>query len=224
MDWSEVFAVGSPWFWLLLGAEAALMIGLIEWGKGLLATLSLVATLALLQLLGNTNVLGVVNHHPLLLVFGVIGYFATGTIWSVARWWLFVRDMRNRYDEARADFCHDQRLHGPIPESQQQQWLEYLASRKRKIEIRPKARRHKSRILVWMAYWPWSLFWTMLNDPVRKAFRYIFHHIHDYLQEISDNAFKGVEEDLPRELPLATLQGSPACNNLVAGEKREAKV
>jgi hypothetical protein len=224
MNWTEIFVVGSPWFWLLLAAEAALLIAFIEWGKGWFATLSLVGTLALLQWLGDVNVLGFVNHHPLLLVLGVVGYFALGTVWSVARWWLHVREERLRYDEARADFCHDHELDGSIPESLQEDWQAYLKSRKRRVEIRPKARRHKGRILMWMAYWPWSMFWTILNDPVRKAFRFIFHHIHDYLQEISDNAFKGVEQDFPRSLPLSALRGDPEKPGLPAEDGHEVRV
>jgi hypothetical protein len=199
MNWSEVFTVGSPWFWLLLAGEAATLIALIEWGKGWLATLSLVSTLALLQFLGDANVLAFVNHHPLLLGFGVVGYFAVGTVWSVMRWWLFVHDQRNRYDEARLEFCQEHNLDGTIPEHLHQEWQEQLINRKRRIEIRPKAIKHKSRILMWMAYWPGSMFWTILNDPVRKACRFIYRHIHDYLQEISDNAFKGIEADLPKQ-------------------------
>src|SRR5262245_3868069 len=197
MQWFELFNVGSPWFWLLLAAEAALLIALIEWGKGGLATLSLVGVLALLQFMGDANLLSYANHHPLLLVFGVVGYFAVGTVWAVMRWWLYVHEHRIRYDEAKAEFCDDRRLDGTIPAHLQEDWLEYLSNRRRKVEIRPRARQHKNSILTWMAYWPWSMFWTILNDPVRKACRFIYRHIHDYLQEISDNAFKGVEADLP---------------------------
>lgn len=230
MQWSEVFAVGSHWFWLLLAVEAAVLIGLIEWGKGLAATLSLVGTLLALQFMGNANLLGLANHHPLLLVFGVVGYFAVGTVWAIARWWLFVHEQRLRYDEARAEFCHDRRLlDGTIPESLQQEWQEHRAGRKRKIEIRPRARKHRGRIIMWMAYWPWSFCWTVLNDPVRKAFKFIFRHIHDYLQEISDNAFRGVDADLPREpdpraatLPLAVP--APVEKGAVAAGAEEVRV
>jgi hypothetical protein len=56
-----------------------------------------------------------------------------------------------------------------------------------------------------MSYWPWSLSWTILKDPVRKAFSTIYHHIAVYLQEISDRAFKGIEADLPpaEEVPVS---------------------
>jgi hypothetical protein len=50
-----------------------------------------------------------------------------------------------------------------------------------------------------MSYWPWSLTWTMLKDPMRKAFLAIYHNIAEQLQEISNRAFKGVEADLPPE-------------------------
>jgi hypothetical protein len=201
----DIFVVGSVWFWLLLVAEAALVIALIEWGEGFVATASLIVTLLLLQFMGDTNVLGFANNHPIVLVFGVIGYFATGTFWSIARWWMFVRDQRMRYRDARRDFCEQHDLEGSIPEIPQHlqgQWQDYLqslATRRRKIEIRPLVRQHRGRILMWMAYWPWSLVWTILHDPVRNAFKVILHHLHDYLQEISDNAFKGVEADFPPE-------------------------
>jgi hypothetical protein len=201
MQWTELFVAGAPAFWALLVVETILLIALIELGKGALATLSFVAALLLLYFLGDTNVLGFALHHPLLLPLGAISYFAIGTCWAIAKWWLYVRDQRSGYDELRTDFCHEHRLDGTIPERLQQAWLERLqasASRRRRIEIRPRARQHKGNILTWMAYWPWSLGWTILNDPVRNAFRFVYHHIHDYLQEISDHAFKGVEQDFPR--------------------------
>jgi hypothetical protein len=48
-----------------------------------------------------------------------------------------------------------------------------------------------------MCYWPWSVSWTILKDPVRKAFLIIYHNLAEHLQEISDRAFKGIEADLP---------------------------
>jgi hypothetical protein len=200
MNWQDFFAVGSVGFWALLALETGLLIFLIEWGKGTFATASLAGTLALLYFLGDVNVLGFVVHHPITLVLGLVVYFAAGTGWSVAKWWLFVRDMRSRYDDLRADFCQEHRLDGVIPESLQPLWLERLESsgrRGRRIEVRPRARQHRGQIVAWMAYWPWSLIWTVLNDPVRKSCRIIYQHIHDYLQEISNNAFRGTEHDFP---------------------------
>ena len=67
------------------------------------------------------------------------------------------------------------------------------------------ASRNKAKILRWMSYWPWSFAWTMLKDPIRKAFLTIYRDIAAHLQKISDRAFRGVEADLPpaEELPIA---------------------
>jgi len=36
--------------------------------------------------------------------------------------------------------------------------------------------KNSPRILRWALYWPWSLVGTLFNDPVRKAFEYLYHH------------------------------------------------
>lgn len=200
MNWTEFFAIGSVGFWALLILETGLLIFLIEWGKGTFATLSLVGTLALFYFLGDINVFGFMVHHPITIGLGLIVYFAAGSAWAVAKWWLFVRHMRGRYDDLRADFCQEHGVDGPLPAELHTLWLERLEStsrRGRRIEVRPRARQHRGNIVTWMAYWPWSMAWTLLNDPVRQGFTIIYRHMHDYLQEISNNAFKGTEEDFP---------------------------
>ncbi len=137
-------------------------------------------------------------------VLGAVGYFAAGTGWTVAKWWFYVREQRAWYDELRAAFL---RFHGleparPMPENLQHRWQQCVASarkERRNLDVNPLAARHKARILRWMSYWPWSAAWTLLKDPVRKAFLSVYYQIAERLQEISDKAFRGVEADLPKE-------------------------
>lgn len=206
MHWTEVFALGTFWFWVLLAVETVVIICLIEWGKGTFATLSLVATLLLLHFLGGVNLAGYVLEHPITVLTIALGYFAAGTVWAITKWWFHVHEQRARYDEARQQFSQLHGLAGSIPDKLRPQWVEFLevqGSGRHRIEVRPRAREHKARILTWMTYWPWSLTWTVLNDPVRKAFLYIYRQIQDHLQEISDRAFRGVEDDFPRSATVA---------------------
>ena len=55
------------------------------------------------------------------------------------------------------------------------------------------ARENKSRIIMWMAYWPWSLLWTTINDAVKRIYREIYQAIQRLLQGISDSVFKDVK-------------------------------
>jgi hypothetical protein len=210
MHLPEVFLVGSLWFWLLLAAETILLLVLLEWDQGALATLTFLATLLLLQFLGDVNIYGYVIEHPWTVALGAAGYFVLGTFWAIAKWWFYVREQRAWYDELRSAFLRMHRLEpqGAMPEGLQQQWRHCLVLAKkggRPLDVRPLAARHKPGILRWMSYWPWSFSWTILKDPVRKAFLTIYHNIAQHLQEISDRAFKGVEADLPppEEVPVS---------------------
>jgi hypothetical protein len=202
MHWHEIFLVGSLWFWLLLAVEMLLLIVLLEWDRGLLATLSLAGTLLALQFLGDVNIYGYVIEHPFTLAAGVLAYFALGTLWAVGKWWFYVREQRACYDELRSAYV---RVHGVeaadgMPAHLQEEWSRCIeAARKnyRPLDVHPLAARHKRQIVAWMAYWPWSATWTLLKDPVRKAFQSIYHHVQGHLQEISDRAFKGIDADLP---------------------------
>jgi hypothetical protein len=58
--------------------------------------------------------------------------------------------------------------------------------------IKPEAAKHKAAITEWIAFWPMSLTWTVLNDPVRKIVNYIFSRIKGTFQKMSDKMFAEV--------------------------------
>lgn len=58
--------------------------------------------------------------------------------------------------------------------------------------IKPVAAKHKSTITQWIAFWPISLTWTIINDPVRKTANYIFSRIKGIYGRMSDAMFAGV--------------------------------
>jgi hypothetical protein len=211
MTLPQVFLVGSLWFWLLLAVEIILVFVLLEWDQGVIATLTFLATLLLLQFLGDVNLYGYVIQHPLSVAIGAAGYFALGTLWAIAKWWFYVREQRAWYDELRAGFLrlHGFEPHGAMPEELQHSWQHCLTLAEKngqRLDVRPLAAGHKRDIVRWMYCWPWSFSWTMIKDPVRKAFLTIYQNIAEYLQEISDRAFKGVEGDLPPEEEIPAAQ------------------
>jgi len=62
------------------------------------------------------------------------------------------------------------------------------------IEI-PHPKHHKSKIYRWIGHWPWSLFWTFLNDPIRKICKAIYKRMSIIFVSIAQKAFKGIEDD-----------------------------
>lgn len=71
----------------------------------------------------------------------------------------------------------------------------YAASRKVSLivmAIKPLASSHKNRIIQWIAFWPVSCIWTLINDPIRKFATYIYNKQKKVFGIIGDNIFKGV--------------------------------
>jgi hypothetical protein len=195
-----ILAVGAFWFWVTFACLMVLMIAAVEYDKPGLATLSIIVFFVLLGWLGDINILNTIRERPLLSIGCLVGYFAAGTAWSICKWWFYVRKLRDKFDEYKRDFLerHGRSEEKTIPEDLRNEWLgdidytyEWLPSKSK-----PVAADNKSRIMTWMVYWPWSLVWTMINDPIKRLFKEIYRAIQGFMQKISDRAFADVAHEL----------------------------
>lgn len=198
-----LFAVGTFWFWALLVVHFCVLLALIEYEKVGWATISLIAAFALLHFFGDFNIVAAALHNPVTALVVAGCYFVAGTVWSVVKWWFFVRNCREEYDERKAEFLRQNGVEGTaVPDKLKPKWKENLSfgygRRNSRLgeDVIPKAAKHKGRIMTWMCYWPWSMVWTVLNDPVKRLFKQIYLQIQGLLQSISNRAFSGVEADL----------------------------
>lgn len=86
----------------------------------------------------------------------------------------------------------------PVPAELRQAWQEHInrghyTNERLSLKIvPPRPNDHKATILTWMTFWPASLTWTVLNDPVRAAFRHIYANMSKTLQNISNRAFSDI--------------------------------
>ena len=63
------------------------------------------------------------------------------------------------------------------------------------VEMPLQVRKHKSRVITWMVYWPVTLFWLVLHDPIRRFCNFAFRSISDLLTRISNRAMASVNAD-----------------------------
>jgi len=197
----ELFLVGSVGFWILIAAEIVVLLALTEYEKPVWSLVSLIAVGLLLKFFGGYSVVDLVISYPKETAASVFGYFVLGTLWAVAKWYFFVRTKREIYLAAKETYLKkpETRMHremGKDPVEIDALWEESYARGgllNSKKGVAPLARDHKVRILQWMAYWPWSALWTLVNDAVKRIYKTIYENIHKLLQSISDNAFKDVK-------------------------------
>jgi hypothetical protein len=201
----ELFVIGTFWFWALIIAEIILLFVFIENENGIGATVSLIIFGCLLQFCGNVDLIGFVMSNPLSILAVVGAYFALGAFWGAVKWWIFCRDRKEEYDDAKAEFLAAKGHPGAkvVPVELRAEWKELLEgraySRGRTLADTPRVRDNKARVMRWMTFWPVSLIWSLINDFVKRVFRTIYQKIAGILQQIADNVFGSVKDDL--EIP-----------------------
>jgi hypothetical protein len=194
----EIFALGTIWFFALLIVSNIALLAWIENEEPGWATVFVLGTLALLQFFGSIPIFQYVSQNPAAIALGVLGYFAAGTFWAIAKWWFFVVAQRDRYNNCKLAFLEGHNIEGDvIPDELKNDFADYVRNQCGYGFSKPMVSENKGRIYMWLTYWPWSFLWTIINDPVRKIAKAICNKISSLLQSISDKVWSGTDKDFP---------------------------
>ena len=191
----EFFVFWGVWWWVLIGAVVIADVWFLEYDNGTGATFSLVAFALLMFFFGSWNPFPWIAANPLWTIGTFVGYFAAGGVWSIVKWYFHCLNVRDRYNEIKEAFFEEHNItSGKISSQLKKEWEQRLRHRGfLDVTIAPRAVKHKSKILMWMTHWPFSAFWTLLNDPIRRIFMAIYAHLTGTLQKISNSVFANTE-------------------------------
>ena len=76
------------------------------------------------------------------------------------------------------------------------EFLELLAGPQFKKALITSTDNNMTRIMMWMTWWPWSALWTLINDPIKRAFLALFQALKARFQKMSEYAFRNIDDDL----------------------------
>lgn len=145
-------AIGTVWFWIIALVASILIIACVE--NEHYPTPSIVAIL-----------LAIIYWKPITAApwqtIGIVvgGFVLAGILWSVFSWFRLVQKKTNYYREKYGDTLT----------------AEQMSDLKESIKVSS----HKARITGWIAFWPWSLFWTLTGD--------FFNMIYDAMVNVYQN-------------------------------------
>lgn len=165
-----LFAFGTFWFWLFVIAAMSSIIALIENEKNVLADIVFIGSMFALYKMGCdtqlTNIGSWIYTHWFYSILIFIGYLFAGTAYSLIKWAVFVADGRAKLIRKNYSYY-------------EHEW---------------KPGNHKNRITHWMIYWPISGIWTLLSNPVVKAFNRIFYKLEGVYDKIAKRIMKDLIE------------------------------
>lgn len=166
-----IFLFGTVWFFVLLCVASIAIIVSTEldepksWGFWIMGI-----TIGLLYFGGNAesfkSLLTYISQNPGQIILFIAQYLLLGTVWSFIKWYFYLVDRKEYY--TKHDYGYNK--------------SDFTVGE------------NKERIMNWMIYWPLSAFWTMINHPVRRAFKWIFNSFEKQYQVISDKVFKDLNE------------------------------
>ena len=161
-----LFALGTLWFWLLVIATVVGITALIENEQNVWADIVFVATMCLLYKLGSGTHFQTIGSwiytHWVLSIGLFFMYLIAGALYSLVKWTVFLSDAKAEIIRGNDYF-------------RAADWT---------------AGEHKTKITHWMIYWPISGAWTIISNPVVKAFNRIFYKLENVFNKISNKIMK----------------------------------
>lgn len=201
----------SVFVWSFIIGTIITMIVLLEYEKQGWATTFFSLGIALILWNYKTEILNYLTTNPTNIVIFFVSYVIIGVIWSFIKWNDYVKSIFRKAQEIKDDFVH---TYGEINDETKKQFISKINSsslrdgyyghelnlpkdtsfEKIAKEIAPIASRKKATITSWVSYWPISLLGTMLNNPFKKFFEWIYNSISKFYDKIvtshQKNAFK----------------------------------
>lgn len=167
------------------------------------ATFVLLATVVSAQLLNVVPILQWVSSHLALTGLYTLGYLGIGVAWSFVKWFSFLMGFRDAYRTEKEAWMKSQKIvlekGQALSPEQSEQFIKYLKGEFTNYKgfilyKKPSAARNKARIIAWMAFFPCSMIGTLLNDPVRRLFNWLFASFKALYQQIADTVFRNDKE------------------------------
>jgi cell division protein FtsW (lipid II flippase) len=147
----------------------------VEFENNLGATLTMIATGLVAWWFYDFNIFAWIYQNFHVFLGFIAAYLFMGAIWARGKWEFFIRAMKRDYLESgnggKSTFY----------------W------RKQTQSIPPKIADNKYRFMLWLTYWPASMLWTLIDDPIRRLFSWIYRTMANSLQKSSDSVFSDVE-------------------------------
>jgi len=161
----EFLMFGTFWFWFLSVVCFVAIVGFIEFDNFFGATASFVVFGLLLYFGGNSQTFKelflYIKENPMMDLTYILAYIMTGVLWSILKYWLFLLNIKDKINDKKDSYFERKGF-------TEKDWKEHTSEEKKYYKP------NMDKIMNWMIWWIPSMVWTVINDPVRKAFQWCY--------------------------------------------------
>lgn len=142
------------------------------------------------------DILGFIMENTAQTIYFALAYIVGGLVWSLLKWKSYIGRKVDQYEDIKIEFTKQT---GEIKDNWKK-WLsklesnfdislyDYYTPEQIALKIVPQAKERKSLIISWISYWPMSLGATMLNNPVRRFFEWVYSLVSGIYDKIGASA------------------------------------
>lgn len=149
--------------------------------------------------------------HPMNVALTIVGYMVFGIAWAFMKWYMVLNKVKTKFVTFKSDYLKANGLadgyFSTAPKTQEDAFAHELyikaieqAFGSRRVnspktvaeainDLRPLASRHKSSIMFWIGYWPFSVIWFLISDLVREFAEFVYNKVAGTFQRLSDRMF-----------------------------------
>lgn len=195
-----------PFFWVIFAILATVLSVFVINERGVLSSFFSLGVIVMIAAKWQS-----ILTNPFPLIIGVGGYLIIGLLWSRFKWSRFLSEKFNKFFAARDLFLKEKnidkdRLQSLVGEDLQE-YIEKIrsysgqhwagAGNSKTVaafheSLAPKAVTNKSSIVMWIAYWPVTIFWYFCADFLADIGKALYNMVGGHFQKMSNEKFSGL--------------------------------
>jgi hypothetical protein len=210
-----ITSLWAAWFWGIVCFILVLVFSENE--KNFWAFFTVGMFITIMELSGTISIFS----NPISLLVSTIAYFVIGGLWSFVKWFSFIHKRADEFAEAKLTFIREfynktkdvceipVDVKTKIPDRAIASFNKFLRREylgkayytgyshgydEDSLEwVIPQATNFKSKIVTWILWWPTSVVWTVLNDPLVRLANWMYRRFQGVYRIIAKRAFSKFE-------------------------------
>lgn len=193
-----ILAVGGLFFWIFLAVMLVALTSSVHNEKPGWGFIFIIVGLAALQVLSDFKPFTWIAANPGLFGLGILAYLGVAVIWTFLKWYMFSVAAKEFYADFRTMWISNKGRPFDVVSDKAPLARDFSTNHVYRSRfghsVPPTPSDNAGRIMLWMAFWPVDLVWSIINDPVVRIIRWIYKRIAGSLARIAKGRFKGFEE------------------------------